>query len=234
MPGTIYPPAELAQAMKIVADSLSLPQKERDDLEKLPPHERHLAIARRAAEKVRGGGPNRPWPDAETVDRLLTLLPDGWLKNRLLQDDQSPSDRQESTLGLLMRSLIAEWQAQAVEQLPPDALRAALNSLPEREQAELQQRDPNELLHQVMQSLAQQEGDAGEFAKRFLETTALWREFDRFARGGRRGPGRPPFGPPERGGFGPGAPDGDRPPPRNDDRRRDRPGGPPGRDRPIG
>ncbi|MGC1275552.1 MAG: hypothetical protein WBC44_17725 [Planctomycetaceae bacterium] len=202
MPGSVYPPAELEQVMQFLADALQISVAEREQLQAMPPHERHLAIARRTAEKIRSSADNQSWPDSDTVQQLLKFFPDGWLKGRLERRDQSPEERRNDTIGLLMRSLYAEWQTQAVEIIPPSELRTALDSLPERQQAELQRRDPNELLRQVVQVIAEGKGGSRDFAKRYHEVTDLWREFDRFARG-RRGSGPPgdrrDFGPGRRG-----------------------------------
>lgn len=216
MPGSVYPPAELEQVMQFLANALAVSEAEREQLQALPPHERHLAIARRTAEKIRSTADKQPWPDTDTVQQLLKFFPDGWLKDRLERRDQSPEELRSDTIGLLMRSLYAEWQSQAVEVIPPSELRAALDSLPERQQAELQRRDPNELLRQVVQAIAEGSGASRDFAKRYHEVTDLWREFDRFARG-RRGSGPPG----ERRSFGPGRPDVDRDNASNEDRRDD-------------
>ncbi len=223
----IYGPAEFDEAMQILAESLGLPESQRQELEALPAHQRHLRIARQAADKIASGGRSPSWPDVPTVNRLLNLFPDGWLKNRIRDNDSSDDRRRNAVVGLLMRSLYAEWQTQALEVIPSSELQAALEKLPERRQAELQLRDPGELLRQVVHVIAEGETGSSEFAQQFEDVTDLWRRFDRFSRS-RRGDRNDRGDRDDRPGRRRGPPDevrreGDRrdPPPRGDRNRRD-------------
>ncbi|HEX6984030.1 MAG TPA: hypothetical protein VF170_01580, partial [Planctomycetaceae bacterium] len=200
--GWVIPREQLDEATDLLSES-AVPAAERDRIRNLPAHVRHLEIVRHAAAKYRSGRPDPTWPDEATARRVLELLPESRFKGIMLRQEQPAELLRETMFAVLTRSLVSEWQAEAVRLIPAREIQEALAELPEREQAESARRDPGELLRRVLPLIARRGGPSGELAKRFAEVVQLWVEFDPFAPG-HRGP-RGFFSPPGRRGF-----DGDR------------------------
>jgi hypothetical protein len=200
---------EFDQAMVLVADLLDLSQQERDQLEELERPERHLRIAKQAAERFH----KQPrWPDQADYEQIVNLLPEDGFRSMLLRD-QTPAEFSRRMLAYtLMKSLFVEWQAQIPLKVSHDEIRQALDDMPAQEQSEFSRRDPDQLMTAVMKQLSVSDDQIGRFAKNFVEVAQLRSEFDPF-RMGRRGFGPRPDGDGGRGrpGFGPG--NGGPPPP---------------------
>lgn len=244
--GPILSPDRLDEASNVVLESLHLPASEEQRLRAIEEdHMRHLRIVQQAAEKVpsdRWRDPERSrerWPDDATLVAILELYPESQFRAGLLKDEADPGRREwqrvfrrSVAIGLLVRSLLAEWHDVALRVIDPETLRTAFEELPQGERDKLIGRPPGDLVRAAIRDvLAKREDAVGAFAKDFDEVADLRGKLDPFAHGfgGRRGPGGP-FGGPDGGrrdggrGDGPGdgrrgrpdrrdgpAPDGQRP-----------------------
>src|SRR5690606_33485664 len=200
-------------------ESLPISPAEREQMDSLESHQRHLQVMRRIAERADKDARPRTWPDPDTTNEILGMLPEGRSKEWVFDDERSIEVRRGSLLAFLARSLLAEWQSVMQREIPPSAIRAALDKLPEKEQAEWARRDPGRLQRAIAGEIEKQEGPVGEFAREFADVVRLSSRLDPFARmrfvrspGGdgaesrrgrgddsRRGPGPPRFPVPGRG-----------------------------------
>lgn len=197
--GPVLPPSQFGRAVDLLAASLELPQTELRRIEELPrPEQRHLAIIKHAVAR-RGNDRGRPWLDEETTDEVLELLPEGRTRDWLLSEKTSSEFRRASIPSLLARSLLAEWQMIVPLVIPQAQIEAALEKVPERDQADWARRDPGRLQRAIVEELEKQPGSTGEFARQFDEVVRLRNDLDPFARDRRRHFGRPPFGGSDRG-----------------------------------
>lgn len=243
--GPILPADRLDEALDVVLESLSLPASEKADLRAIEhDHVRHLEIMRQAAKKIpsdRWRDPERSrerWPDDETLSAILRLYPESRFREGLLKDETDPGRREwqrvfrrSAAIGLLARSLLAEWHSVALRMIDPDMLRDAFEQLPQGERDKLVGHPPGELVRAAIRDvLAKRDDGVGAFAREFDEVADLHAKLDPFAHGfgGRRGPGGP-FGGPDggrrEGGRGNGPGDGRRggPDRRGEPERGDRP-----------
>ena len=203
--GTIFQPQEFEQALEIVSDSLNLSATQHEEIDALDePHVRHLRLLQLAADRFRKGSPR--WPQSETTAEILALLPEGRRKTWIL-DERHPAEFRRAAVPLyLTRSLLAEWQLILPDAVNREQLRSALDSIPERDQAEWARHDPNRLQRALIEELEKQEGPTGDFARDFGQVVKLHAEFDPFSY---RRFGRPPGGSGRGGPGGPRRPDGD-------------------------
>lgn len=193
--GPVLAPPQLEEAMGVVVEALKLPASEEEKLGKIEEdHVRHLRIMRMvkanvASDRSREQDRSRArWPDDATAREILKLHPDDEFRERLLAGDESADPgkrewergfRRTVAVGLLARSLLAEWHAAAFRVVKREDLHRAFEELSQEERNKLAERHPGELVRAAIRDvIAKRTDDVGAFGKEFEEVVGIYTQLD--------------------------------------------------------